>query len=141
MTHRLALRALAIAVLAAVPGAGDSPAAAAVIGNTGSSEQQVLIISGAERREVTLKPGERVTGVCPKGCTVRLVGVADGDYAIVEGNEIVSVEGGLMYFDGTEPPAPEGASADNPDKASPPGAAPSSAPAPAKPSGAKPLLR
>ncbi|MDX2287872.1 MAG: hypothetical protein NW217_03510 [Hyphomicrobiaceae bacterium] len=80
------------------------PLMAAVLANSGEQPQEVIVIEGAERTPLNVKPGERITGLCLKGCIVSLVGIEDGDYVLAEGNEIVSVENGLMFYDGAEPP-------------------------------------
>jgi hypothetical protein len=53
----------------------------------------------SSRRQHELAPGKLMTGFCSEGCVIRLDESAANDYAL-EGTERVSIEGGVVYYDG-----------------------------------------
>lgn len=81
--------------------------ASSVTNNDGETRQFTLIEDG-KQNQISLKPGERIDGVCLKGCILRLDGVEDGQYVLVDGTEIVSIEDQVLYYDGAEKPRDEG---------------------------------
>ena len=59
---------------------------------------------------MTLAPSAVLEGFCPSGCVIRLNDSEDDEYKL-EGNEVVSIEEGFVYYDGPdvpEQPAPGG---------------------------------
>lgn len=82
--------------------AGEAKAAS--LGNRDDKDRKVTIVDSSGSREHVLKPGAVLQGVCAKGCVVRLGEGKDHEYEL-EGNEIVSVENGYLYYDGPETPA------------------------------------
>lgn len=96
--------ALGWAVLAgcAVAMACAAPDAHAVtLTNKDSKTHSVEVRVKSSRREHELAPGNSLKGFCEAGCIIRLNGSADHDF-ILEGSERVSIEGGLVYYDGEE---------------------------------------
>lgn len=94
--------------LAMVSAVAAVPAHASTIAN-GDNRTYTLILtdlSGATIKE--LKPGARLSGVCPDGCIMRLRGVKDGAWKL-EGDERVTIENSLVFYDGPAPKAKDGA--------------------------------
>ena len=94
------LLAASIGSIAVLPGEAD----AASLGNRDEKDRKVTIVAPSGSKEHVLKPGAMLQGVCTKGCIVRLDEGTDREYEL-EGNEIVSVEKGYLYFEGPETPA------------------------------------
>lgn len=78
-------------------------AQAASITNQDTTTYQIEIMAKSVRRQHALEPGKVLSGVCDDGCVIRLNGSPDNDYTL-EGRERVSIEGGLVYYDGEEVP-------------------------------------
>jgi len=86
----------------------SSAAGAVSVTNRDDKDHKVTIIEGDIRKDHVLKPAIVLEGVCQKGCIVRLNDSADDEYEL-EGNEVVSIEEGYLYFDGPDTPeAPQG---------------------------------
>ena len=77
------------------------PAQAATLMNQDATAHQIEVIFKSSRRAYELAPGKLLTDFCAQGCIIRLNGSADLDFAL-EGTERVSIEGGLVYYDGEE---------------------------------------
>jgi hypothetical protein len=92
--------AASIGSKAVLPEAAD----AASLGNRDEKDRKVTIVEPSGSKEHVLKPGAVLQGICAKGCVVRLGEGTDREYQL-EGNEIVSVEKGYLYFEGPETPA------------------------------------
>lgn len=58
---------------------------------------EVMVKSSRRRHE--LPAGKSLAKFCEEGCIIRLNDSADNDYQL-EGTERVSIEGGLVYYDG-----------------------------------------
>lgn len=78
-----------------------SAAHAAALTNRDDSTVEVEVMFDSSRRLHELAPNKSLAGFCGDGCIVRLNGSADNDYEL-EGTERVSIEGGLLYYDGEE---------------------------------------
>jgi hypothetical protein len=94
----VALAASAIAALL-----WTSHAAAASLTNRDDKDHKVTIMEGELRQEHLLKPTASLQGICQKGCIIRL-GDSDNDDYELDGSEIVSIEGGYLYYDGSDQP-------------------------------------
>lgn len=79
----------------------SSVAFAVSITNRDDHDQKVTIIEGAVNKDQVLKPEGSIEGVCLKGCVVRLNDSEDDEYEL-EGNEVVSIEDGYLYYDGPD---------------------------------------
>lgn len=79
----------------------SSVAFAVSITNRDDHDQKVTIIEGAANKDQVLKPEGTIEGVCLKGCVVRLNDSEDDEYEL-EGNEVVSIEDGYLYYDGPD---------------------------------------
>lgn len=77
------------------------PALAVTLLNNDSQAYKITVTVGAESKVHDLAPGKRLVGFCKKGCVIRLNGSAADDYEL-EGTERVSIESGLVYYDGEE---------------------------------------
>ena len=82
-------------------------AAAVSITNRDEKDHKVTVIEGDSRKDHALKPAAVLEGVCSKGCIVRL-NDSDNDEYELEGNEVVSIEDGYLYYDGPDAPAESG---------------------------------
>ncbi|MGI9476003.1 MAG: hypothetical protein ACR2PI_04810 [Hyphomicrobiaceae bacterium] len=74
---------------------------AVTLSNKDSATYKIEIIAKSTRREHQLGPGKSMANICEQGCIIRLNGSVDDDYEL-EGSERVSIEGGLVYYDGEE---------------------------------------
>ena len=83
----------------AVPLCANQPATAASITNKDNKTYQLTFIDrkGAKVQEL-VKEG-RLEDVCRSGCILRIDKQVDGLYQL-EGNEAVSIENGVAYYDG-----------------------------------------
>jgi len=82
------------------------PATAAVIGNKDGDAYKLTILENGKRTTLDIAAGGQLIDVCERGCTVILVGVKDGSYTLPEGNEIVTIEEGVLFYDGAVPAKP-----------------------------------
>lgn len=91
----------------------SSTALALTVINRDDHDHKVTIVEGSRSTDHTLKPDAQVENVCLKGCVVRLNDSEEEEYEL-EGNEVVFIEDGNLYYDGpdapADPPAPEGQS-------------------------------
>ncbi|MCL4767788.1 MAG: hypothetical protein KJZ80_16295 [Hyphomicrobiaceae bacterium] len=96
------IAALALSVAAAAFGA--EAAAAVSLTNRDERDHKVTIVEGQSSQDHTLAPSAVLEGICPKGCVIRLNDSESDEYEL-EGNEIVSIEEGYLYYDGPDAPA------------------------------------
>lgn len=78
-----------------------SAASAVTITNRDVNEMKILVIEGATKQDHILAGGKALGGVCEKGCIIRLNDSETDEYEL-EGPEVVSIEGGFLYYDGSE---------------------------------------
>ena len=74
-------------------------AVAATLTNADRNDRTISIIKGAELRTETMKSSALIKDLCPDGCIVRIDGDPERDF-ILEGRERVTIENGLLYYDG-----------------------------------------
>jgi hypothetical protein len=74
------------------------------ITNRDEHDHKLTIIEGASKADHLLKPAQALSGVCVKGCTIRLNDSEDDEYQL-EANDVVSIEDGSLYYDGPDAPA------------------------------------
>jgi hypothetical protein len=86
--------------------ASNAAAHAVSITNRDDHDHRVTIIEGDSRAEHVLKPSQTLTGVCEKGCTVRLNDDEEDDWYQLEADAIVSIDEGILYFDADAPASP-----------------------------------
>ncbi|MEL6299978.1 MAG: hypothetical protein AAFQ45_15555 [Pseudomonadota bacterium] len=79
--------------------AGTTPLNASTITNADRTTHQLRITEGTDVRVVSLAAAALLEDVCKARCTIRLNGDPQADY-VLEGNERVSIEDGLVYYDG-----------------------------------------
>ncbi len=84
------------------------PAAAVTLSNNDSKPYKITVTVKAESKVHDLAPGKKLVGFCKSGCVIRLNGSAADDYEL-EGTERVSIESGLVYYDGEEVVVPSDA--------------------------------
>ncbi len=77
-----------------------SPARGAMTTNNDSSTYTLTIEERGAKSTVDIAPGGSLEGVCLRGCLLTLGEVKDGAYRLPEGNEIVTIEQGALFYDG-----------------------------------------
>ena len=96
--------AAGLTVLAAIGVAGlaltASPARSAMITNNDSRTYTLTVEERGAKSTVDIAPGGSLDGVCLRGCLLTLGEVKDGAYRLPEGNEIVTIEQGALFYDG-----------------------------------------
>ncbi len=80
-------------------GAGDADAVRLTNNDSRSYAISVKEASGITTHDV--EASQTLENFCKQGCGIILKGVEDGAYTLPEGNEIVSIEGGQLYYDGS----------------------------------------
>ena len=83
---------------------GSTAAHAVSITNRDDQDHKVTIIEGDTKTDHMLKPSQVLTGVCAKGCTIRLNDEEDDEYQL-EADDVVSIEEGSLYYDNPDTPA------------------------------------
>ena len=83
-----------------------SPTLAASVTNRDHKVYMVTIIEGEAKQDHVLKPSLVLEGVCQKGCVIRFTDSENDEYKL-DGSELVSIEDGVLYYDG---PAADAAS-------------------------------
>lgn len=76
-------------------------AVAVSLTNRDDRDYRIAIIEGEKRQDHVLVPSAVLEGICQKGCVVRLNDNESDEYEL-EGNEIVSIEQGYLYYDGPD---------------------------------------
>ena len=103
------VRLLAVCLSAALT--SSSAALALTVSNRDDHDHKVTIVEGARTQDHVLKPDAQVENVCTNGCIVRLNDSDEDEYEL-EGNEVVFIEEGNLYYEGSdagaEPPAGDG---------------------------------
>ena len=77
-----------------------SAASAVTVTNRDEKDVKVSVIEGAAKQDSVVLAGKVLDGVCQKGCIIRLNDSENDEYEL-NGSEIVAVEEGFLYFDGT----------------------------------------
>lgn len=95
------------ACLLAVIAVWCGPAHAATVGNKDGNAYKITIDERGNRSTHEIAAGAQLDGVCLKGCILILDGVSDGTYRLPEGNEIVTIEEGVLFYDGAAAPKAE----------------------------------
>lgn len=80
-----------------------SAAHAVSVTNRDEKDYKVSIIEGGVKQDHVLKPSQVLNGVCGKGCIIRLDENENDEYEL-EGSEVVSIEDGYLYYDGSDAP-------------------------------------
>lgn len=100
---------LAVCLAAGLTHSGSALALTVI--NRDDHDHKVTIVEGARSTDHVLKPDAQIDNVCAKGCVVR-IGDSDEEEYELEGNEVVFIEDGNLYYDGpdtpTDPPAGDG---------------------------------
>lgn len=114
--------------------ASGAPAYALSVTNRDGTDQKITITEGEKQRQEVVATMKTLANVCPAGCVIQL---QNGEEYEFDGNEIVSIEEGLMFLD--EPAqeeitdaAGQKAPAAGAGNAASPLSAPGAAPAPAQ---------
>ena len=72
---------------------------AATVTNGDRVTRKITVIMGTSRQTHELKPGGHLKDVCKRRCIVRLDDNDDKDF-VLDGTERVTIEDGLLYYDG-----------------------------------------
>lgn len=103
----------------------SSAYALSVTNRDGTDQKLTITETGKEPRDETVAPNGVLSNICPQGCVIQL---QNGEEYEFDGNEVVSIEEGLMFLD--EPAQEEnGDPATQKPSGSVNGAAPSTPPA------------
>ena len=76
--------------------ATTSPAQALQLTNRDTADHKIALTEPSGTQEVMIKQAQVIDGICKAGCTMKM---ADGEEYEFDGNEIVSIEEGLMFLD------------------------------------------
>ncbi len=110
LSHRFlgvaAMPSMVFAAFAIVALLWPSPTLAASVTNRDHKVYMVTIIEGEAKQDHVLKPSLVLEGVCQKGCVIRFTDSENDEYKL-DGSELVSIEDGVLYYDG---PAADAAS-------------------------------
>jgi hypothetical protein len=64
--------------------------------NRDTAEHKIAVTEKDSTQDLLVKPSQVVDGICKAGCTMKM---ADGEEYEFDGNEVVSIEEGLMFLD------------------------------------------
>ncbi|MEM9029173.1 MAG: hypothetical protein AAGC70_12470 [Pseudomonadota bacterium] len=82
-------------------------AVSATISNGDAKTYQLRVTGKSGSRSEMLGPGKTIREICTKGCVVRLNDDPNNEWEL-EGDERVTIEDGLVFYDGPEnKPGPE----------------------------------
>lgn len=73
-----------------------APADALVLVNQQTTLETLLVTEENAQTQITIRPGERLEGVCPKGCVIRL---GNGEEYEFDGSEVVSLEDDALFLE------------------------------------------
>lgn len=73
--------------------------------NRDAADHKIAITEKTSTQEITVKPSQVVEGLCAAGCTMKM---SDGEEYEFDGNEVVSIEEGLMFLDEAGATEPDG---------------------------------
>ena len=76
--------------------AAASQAEALQLTNRDTADHKIALTEPSGTQEVLIKPSQIIDGICKTGCTMKM---ADGEEYEFDGNEVVSIEEGLMFLD------------------------------------------
>ena len=89
---------------AATLAVSSTSASAISITNRDDKDHKITVIEGETKTDHALKATAVIENICLKGCVVRLNDSENDEYEL-EGNEVVSIEDGYLYYDGPDAPA------------------------------------
>jgi hypothetical protein len=93
------VRFLAVCLSAALT--CSSAALALTVINRDDHDHKITIVEGSRSQDQVLKPEAQIDNVCIKGCVIRLNDSDEEEYEL-EGNEVVFIEDGNLYYDGPD---------------------------------------
>jgi hypothetical protein len=64
--------------------------------NRDTAEHKIAVTEKDSTQDLLVQPSQVVDGICKAGCTMKM---ADGEEYEFDGNEVVSIEEGLMFLD------------------------------------------
>ncbi|NJM33577.1 MAG: hypothetical protein HC850_01470 [Rhodomicrobium sp.] len=73
-----------------------SQASALQLTNRDTEDRKITITEKEGSKDLIVKPSQVIDDVCKAGCTIK---TADGEEYEFDGNEVVSIEEGLMFLD------------------------------------------
>lgn len=84
----------------------SSAHAAVTITNRDDLDHTITIIEGEAKTQHVLKPSQSLTGVCEKGCNLRIDDDEEDDPYQLKPDVAVSIEDGVLYYEPDAPAAP-----------------------------------
>lgn len=87
---------LACAILLVAVGFWASKSEAIQLTNRDTADHKIVVTEKNGTKEFTLKPSQVLDDICVASCTIKMV---DGEEYEFDGNEVVSIEEGLMFLD------------------------------------------
>ncbi len=81
--------------------------AAVTITNRDDQDHTIMIIEGETKTQHVLKPSQTLTGVCEKGCNLRIDDDDEDDPYQLKPDVAVSIEDGVLYYEPDAPAAPQ----------------------------------
>lgn len=90
---------LFVAMFVAAVGGATAECEAQVLVNRDDQARSITVMAKSVRRRMDVGAGETLRDFCADGCVVRVDGDEARDF-LIEGNEQLSIEQGLIYFDG-----------------------------------------
>jgi hypothetical protein len=76
--------------------AAASQADALQVTNRDTEDHKISVTEKSGTQELTVKASQVLDGICTGGCTIK---TQDGEEYEFDGNEVVSIEEGLMFLD------------------------------------------
>jgi len=76
--------------------AAASQAQALQVTNRDAADHKISVTDKSSTQELVVKASQVLDGICTGGCTIK---TEDGEEYEFDGNEIVSIEEGLMFLD------------------------------------------
>lgn len=107
LNRPVALRSAQAVVLIGFMVSLTAAEAAVTITNRDEQDHTVTIIEGEKRTEHVLKPSQALTGVCEKGCNLRIDDDDEDDPYQLKPDVAVSIEDGILYYEPDAPAVPQ----------------------------------
>lgn len=107
LSRSAALRSVRWCLFVGVVAGVTSAQAAVTITNRDDQDHTVTITEGENKTQHVLKPAQVLTGVCEKGCNLRIDDDDEDDPYQIKPDVAVSIEDGILYYEPDAPAAPQ----------------------------------
>lgn len=108
MSREAALRSVRWCLLIGALVGCSGAHAAVTITNRDDQDHTITITEGESKTQHVLKPAQVLTGVCEKGCNLRIDDDDEDDPYQLKPDVAVSIEDGVLYYEPDAPTAPQG---------------------------------